>query len=224
MSLYLLIDLFSISVPLLVSFHPRLNLYKRWKYLFPAIFLAMVPYIIWDIYFTHEGIWGFNEQYLSGLYLFKLPIEEWLFFVCIPYACIFTHYALIQLNKSIGISDRSVKIITYLLLSIFSIILLLNIDRLYTAVDMVFGIVILGIVYHYHKNLLNTYFITFLLMLLPFFVVNGILTGSGIPEQIVWYNNAENMGLRLGTIPVEDTVYAFSLILLNLFLFEKLKR
>jgi lycopene cyclase domain-containing protein len=57
-------------------------------------------------------------------------------------------------------------------------------------------------------------------MLVPFFVVNGILTGSWIENQIVWYNNAENLGIRFGTIPVEDSVYAYSMILMNLLLFE----
>ena len=56
-------------------------------------------------------------------------------------------------------------------------------------------------------------------MLIPFFIVNGILTGTGIEGNIVWYNDAENLGIRLGTIPVEDSAYAFSMILLNLWLF-----
>jgi lycopene cyclase domain-containing protein len=50
-------------------------------------------------------------------------------------------------------------------------------------------------------------------MLIPFFIVNGILTGSFIDEPVVWYNNDENLGIRLFTIPVEDSVYAFTMIL-----------
>ena len=57
-------------------------------------------------------------------------------------------------------------------------------------------------------------------MLIPFFLVNGILTGSFIEEQVVWYNNSENLNLRVFTIPIEDTIYAFSLILTNLVLTE----
>jgi lycopene cyclase domain-containing protein len=61
-------------------------------------------------------------------------------------------------------------------------------------------------------------------MLIPFFIVNGILTGTGINEEVVWYNDEENLGIRLLTIPVEDIFYAFSLILLNLLLFKKFKQ
>tara|TARA_B100001027_G_C16264851_1_gene331422 strand:+ start:1047 stop:1253 length:207 start_codon:yes stop_codon:yes gene_type:complete len=57
-------------------------------------------------------------------------------------------------------------------------------------------------------------------ILLPFFIVNGILTGSWIENQIVWYDNLENLGIRMGTIPVEDTIYAYSMILMNLSLYE----
>jgi len=72
--------------------------------------------------------------------------------------------------------------------------------------------------------LLSSFYLTFLVMLIPFFIVNGILTGTGIENEVVWYNNDENLGIRMLTIPVEDSVFAFSLILLNLLLFKKLKQ
>ena len=59
--------------------------------------------------------------------------------------------------------------------------------------------------------------------LIPFFIVNGILTGTGINGEVVWYNNAENLGIRLGTIPVEDSLYSLSLMLMNISIFEWLK-
>ena len=218
-SLYLLLDLLSLSVPFLVSFHPRLRLYREWPALFAAIFLAMIPYIIWDVYFTVHGYWGFNPTYLTGHYLFSLPLEEWLFFICIPYACVFTHLSLLEINPGLGLPVLLTRRITFLLLGVFVLVGILNWDRAYTVVDMIFGIVILSVVQWRRPEMLSSFFLTFLVMLIPFFVVNGILTGTGIEGNIVWYNDQENLGVRLGTIPVEDSVYAFSMILLNLFLF-----
>ena len=58
------------------------------------------------------------------------------------------------------------------------------------------------------------------LLLIPFFIVNGVLTGSFIDAPIVWYNNTQNIGTRMFTIPVEDVFYGMGLILLNILLTE----
>ncbi len=216
-------DLLSLSVPFLVSFHPRLRLYREWPALFATIFLAMIPYIIWDVYFTVKGYWGFNPTYLTGHYLFSLPLEEWLFFICIPYACVFTHLSLLEIKPGLGLSETSTRRISYLLLLIFALVGIFNWDRAYTAVDMTFGIIILSLVLWKRPELLSPFYLTFLVMLIPFFLVNGVLTGTGIEGNIVWYNDHENLGIRMGTIPVEDSVYAFSMILLNLYLFQELR-
>ena len=224
MSLYFWIDLLSISVPLLVSFHPRLPLYKEWRVLFLVLIVSLIPYIIWDVYFTVSGYWGFNEVYLSGISFLHLPIEEWLFFISIPYACVFTHFSLLELNPKIKLGENVTKYITYGLLLFFVILGGINYDKAYTLVDSAFAFVILLGVWRFNKGLLRSYYLTFLVMLIPFFIVNGILTGTGIEDQVVWYNDNENLGIRLGTIPVEDTIYAFSLILLNLFLFVRFRK
>ena len=64
--------------------------------------------------------------------------------------------------------------------------------------------------------------ISYLIMLIPFFIVNGILTGTGIENEVVWYNNNENLGIRLLTIPVEDFFYGMFLIGMNIMLYELL--
>lgn len=184
----------------------------------------MIPYIIWDIYFTNHQYWGFNPEYLSQIYILHLPVEEWLFFICIPYACVFTHEAILALNRKLVLNEKTTKIITFLLLAIFSLTLVFNFDKAYTAVDMIFGIIILLMAYIFNPRLLSSYYITFLVMVVPMFIVNGILTGTGIEGEVVWYNNDENLGIRLLTIPIEDFVYAFSLLLLNLLLFKKFKQ
>ena len=72
--------------------------------------------------------------------------------------------------------------------------------------------------------ILKTYFITFLIILIPFLLVNGILTGSFIEEPVVFYNDNENLGIRLGTIPVEDVGYAFTMLLMSLILMKIMDR
>tara|TARA_R110002050_G_scaffold204327_1_gene339598 strand:- start:86406 stop:87098 length:693 start_codon:yes stop_codon:yes gene_type:complete len=224
MSLYWIVNLLAISVPFLVSFHPRIQLHKKWSLLFSAIIISLIPFVLWDIWFTQSGFWGFNENYLSGHYLLDLPVEEWFFFIAIPYACIFTHYALTTLWHSVKISNQSVNIITVVLLVLMLVLAVMYHERMYTLVDMVFGIIVLVFAYVIDASLLRKFYLTFLVMLLPFFVVNGVLTGSGIEGEVVWYNNAQNIGFRIGTIPIEDIIYAFSLIILNLVLFQLLDR
>ena len=42
-------------------------------------------------------------------------------------------------------------------------------------------------------------------------------------HPLVWYNNAENLGVRFFTIPVKDLFYGFELVLGNVILFELIK-
>ena len=53
--------------------------------------------------------------------------------------------------------------------------------------------------------------------------MNGILTGTCLQHPVVWYNNAENLGMRFFTIPVEDLFYGFELVLGKVVLFELIK-
>lgn len=219
-SLYLWLNIGSLSIPFLYSFHPKLKLYKKWKYMFPSIVIMMLLFISWDIVFTANGYWGFNPDYLTGLYIVNLPIEEWMFFVCIPYACIFTHYALLHYFPNMQLSEKATQFITYFLIFVLLLLVILFYDRWYSLINFSYAIVLIGLMLAYKKALLQKFFLTFLVMLVPFFIVNGVLTGSFIEEQIVWYDNTQNMGIRMFTIPVEDSVYAFTMILTPLVLTE----
>ena len=195
--------------------------------MFIGTIISMFIFIPWDIFFTNAGIWGFNDDYFLGIKLYSLPIEEWLFFICIPYACVFTHYALLYYFPNLKLSTLHTKVISYLILATLIILVSFNFNKWYTLVNFTLAIVLIMIVLNKNINLLSHFFLTFLIMLVPFFVVNGILTGTFIENEVVWYNNFENLNIRLFTIPIEDTVYAFTLILLNLFimsLFETKKK
>ena len=214
--LYLVLNFGSLLIPFIFSFHPKLKFYKYWKAHFLGLMITMLVFIPWDVFFTIHGIWGFNEDYFIGIKILSLPIEEWLFFICIPYACVFTHYALINLIPNIGFHIKQTNIITYSLIVVFVLIALLHHDKWYTFVNFSYAAILLLMVKTCCSEILKPYYLTFLVMLIPFFIVNGILTGSLIENEVVWYNNSENLNFRLITIPIEDTVYAFTLILTNL--------
>ena len=56
---------------------------------------------------------------------------------------------------------------------------------------------------------LPLFFITYFVHLVPFFIVNSILTGTFTDKPIVWYNNTETLSVRIGTIPLEDFFMLF---------------
>lgn len=221
--LYLLLNILSFTVPFLFSFHPKLKFYKLWKYFFPATFIMMCFFIPWDIIFTQNGFWGFNEKYLSGIILANLPIEEWLFFICISYACLFTIYAFKNLLPNFSFSNKTTEIVYFSMQTVLVATLLYFYDRWYTAVNFGYAIVLLALVFNYKREILNAFFPIFIILLIPFFIVNGILTGSFITEEIVWYNDTENLGIRIGTVPIEDSIYAMSMLLTVYVLMEKFK-
>ena len=221
-SLYLWLNIGSIAVPLLYSFHPKLQLYKKFHWLLLSLMLTMGVFIPWDVIFTINGVWGFNSDYFLGFEIFSLPLEEWLFFICIPFACVFTHYALLLYFPNLKLNKVATKAISISLVLILFILALANYDKWYTLVNFSLAIPLTWLIYKYNPQLLQHFFLTFLFMLIPFFIVNGVLTGSWIDNQVVWYNDAENLGIRMGTIPVEDSIYAYSMILMNLYYFEYL--
>ncbi|NJN41421.1 MAG: lycopene cyclase domain-containing protein [Flammeovirgaceae bacterium] len=217
--LYLSIDLLAISIPLGFSFYPKAPFYKKWKFLLPSIIIPGLVFILWDIVFTDMGIWGFNPRYVSGIYLANLPIEELLFFICIPYACVFTYEALRFLLPRDFLGDHRNKI-TGTLIFILFITGTLSLGKWYTSVTFLSTAVFLLFTITTFNFFLGRFYFSFLVILVPFFIVNGVLTGSGIEDQVVWYNNEENLGIRIGTIPIEDIFYGMLLLLMNVYLFE----
>ncbi|GAB1309590.1 hypothetical protein KH5_22730 [Urechidicola sp. KH5] len=225
MYLYLLLNLGSFIVPFIYSFEKkRMHYIKYWKAVFGSICITATIFLTWDAFFTIQGVWGFNEKYHLSLEIIGMPIEEWLFFICIPYASIFIHYVFQHFYPEIRLPVGLTKAITFMFSSLAIVLVWIYFDRKYTVVNFSFLFVLL--VYSIKRNIefLRVFYITFIFILIPFFLVNGILTGSFIEEQVVWYNDSENMGIRLGTIPIEDIGYAFSMLYMSILLFEYFKK
>lgn len=218
---YLLIDLGCIIIPLLFSFYKKYPFFKDWKFFIPANLIVSLLFIIWDAIFVDMGVWGFNEIYLTGINIYNLPIEEILFFICIPYACTFLFFAIKHLINKNPFNNFHLKISISLFLMFF-FIASFNYHRLYTFSTFILSAIFLAFCIHKKYNL--SYIYLSYIFIIPFFLIsNGILTGSFIEDQIVWYNNEENLNFRIFTVPIEDFNYAFLLIALNIVVYEYLK-
>lgn len=222
---YIALDVFSFLIPFLFSFERKWMYFIRfWKPYFSAILVVGLFFIVWDIYFAYENVWGFNDAYLLGIRWFKLPLEEWLFFILIPYSSNFIHYSLRYFFPNAGLGKLVTRLIS-ILLFVFSFgVFLLHSDRIYTAASFgLFSILmLLQIIYQWKEA--RSFYLSFLVIYLPFFLVNSALTGSYSEHPVVYYNNSENLGIRIGTMPLEDSFYCFSLLYSSVLLFEYLKR
>lgn len=222
--LYLGLNLVTISIPFWRSFEKKyIDYIGKWGPLFKAIAITGAFFIIWDVIFTNQGVWGFNPNYLIGLDIVNLPLEEWLFFITIPYACLFIY----EVEKRFVKKDFFAPLarpFTLLLGLTLLVSALVNFEKAYTFWNFLFcGSFLLLHYFVIKPNYLGRFYVSYAIGLLGFFFVNGILTGTGIEEQVVWYNNDENLGVRMGTIPVEDTFYGLLLILMNVTFFEYFK-
>jgi lycopene cyclase domain-containing protein len=107
---------------------------------------------------------------------------------------------------------------------ILAIFALLNLGKHYTYVTFITLAFVLFLLSISKADYLGRFFVAYIIILIPFLLVNGILTGSWISEPVVWYNDNFNLDLRILTIPLEDVFYGMLLILSNVALYEYLQK
>jgi lycopene cyclase domain-containing protein len=216
---YLLINVLTIFFPVVLSFDKRVAFYKSWKFIWPGMAITGLLFLFWDVLFTVHGVWSFNNKYITGIKFFELPIEEILFFLTVPFACIFIYCCLNYYIKW-SLSNDVARSISGLLAIASAFILLDNFNKLYTVVTFsLLAIVLLVLLFVIKADWLNRFYLAYLVSLIPFYIVNGLLTA--IP--VVLYNNDQNLGIRIWTIPFEDHFYSMALLLMNIAFFEYFK-
>ncbi|MBD3246240.1 MAG: lycopene cyclase domain-containing protein [Candidatus Omnitrophica bacterium] len=223
---YLLINFFTVLIPLALSFEPRVRYWKKWRYLFPALGTVGAVFIVWDAYFVQRGVWGFTPSYLLGVRFFKLPLEELLFFVCIPFSCVFIYEVIRYFDKK-SFWARPFRPLCGAGAAAAFVLAVFNPGKIYTLVTFLCLSGVLFYRWRHPRNYMGRFFFMYLISLIPFFAVNGLLTG-GIAvidsRPVVWYSGAENLGIRIGTIPLEDFFYSMLLLLCNVSVYEYLRK
>lgn len=211
--------LFTLAGPLLLSFDKRVSYYKKWKFLPFPLLITTVYFVIWDSYFTKHHVWNFSDTYTLGYKILLLPVEEWLFFIFVPFACLFIYECANYYIKEDFLKKYAYRINAGILI-IISITAILNIHKTYTAFNFISAAVLMAYVQFISKpHWLGRFYIGYFISLIPFFIINGVLTYL----PVVTYNNAENLGIRLFTIPIEDTIYCLLLLLMNVIMYEWVK-
>lgn len=216
---YLLINLLVILFPLIFSFEKSIYHIKNISIVIKAISYVGIPFLIWDEIFTRLNIWNFNSSKIIGIKFLSLPLEEVLFFICIPYSIIFIYEIINHHYKHLSIKISW----NYLLYSGFllSLVSLFVYEKTYSAIVILLTGIFISFVSFNKHNLFQkmSFWITIIISFLGFLIINYFLTS--IP--VVIYNESKIIGLRIITIPIEDFFYNFLLLGLNLYFYDIIK-
>lgn len=224
MSVYGWVILATITGPFCLSFDKKVHFYTYWRALLPALLSVGIAFLVWDEYFAQKGIWGFTPEYLVGIYIGKLPIEEVCFFLVVPYSCVFIHEVLKAYFPKVNLKKFAHFFafgFTFAGL-LFGIIYL---ENWYTAsASILSALLTIGLYFVNKVEWYSSFVFTFMVAIIPFLIVNGILTGSFTDAPVVWYNENHIIGLRIFTIPFEDLFYNYAMLLPLIAIFEYLKK
>ncbi|MFQ3619770.1 MAG: lycopene cyclase domain-containing protein [Spirochaetales bacterium] len=216
MNFYLWLNLISVALPFIFTFHPKIQFYREWKAVFPAIFITAIVYIFWDVLVTLRGDWSFNPEYAGHGVFWGLPVGEVLFFFCIPYACLFLYHGL-----KLPFKERMLPIPLILFKGVaigcFVVAFALYYKD-YTLLAFLSCGLFLLITVKVKPDLLlssSTWWF-YLASYIGFVGVNGVLTAL----PVVLYAPKAIIGIRVFTIPLEDFFYNFSFLGFNLLLYQ----
>lgn len=223
---YLTIDFLIIIFPLLFSFKWKFKYYKYFKPLAASFLIVGLSYILWDIIVTARGDWWFEEEFLIGIEILGLPIEEILFFIVVPFACIFIYE-----NLDYFVKDKKIvfnKWFYLILALIFIIIGVIYRSQDYTILAMFSCALFFILASTLYPEILKSrnFWFYIILSFIPFIIFNYLLTSLVIvsynPDAI--WGGFEAWNGRFFTIPFEDFFYNFSMLSFYLLVYLYFKR
>lgn len=209
-----------VAVPLIFSFEKQVRYYYKLKYLFPAMLFTGAIFIIWDLRFEERAIWRFNSDFVTSINILNLPIEEWLYFLAVPYLGVFI-FEFIK-HRFLKFERPNLFLaISLILLVLFGILAYFTRQKLYPF--FTFFLLSIYLAYTIFRNRFKKHYTKFYLayfvMLVPFILISVVLTALPIIE----YNPDHILGIRLFSIPVENFASLFLLLLMNITIYEYLK-
>ena len=224
MSFYLYLNLAIIAFPLIFSFERRIKFYAKIKPLLISLLLVGIFFVAWDSFATSRGHWSFNPAYVNDTKLFGLPLEEILFFVTVPYSCLFVFVSInhfIEDKKLFKNKKRVRSAIGCLIIA--SGFIFFSKEYTFLAILSVGLTVLFSSLVNSNIFSSKTYWIYIILTLILFLIFNYILTST----PVVQYSTNAITGFRITTIPIEDFLFNYSMLtnylIVFLFAVKKLK-
>ena len=92
------------------------------------------------------------------------------------------------------------------------LLFMMNYNKLYSVPTFIFSTLTGLIVLKQPSFRISGIWRIFIIVIIPFFIINGVLTEAFTEQPVVWYNENEFMGIRIVTIPLEDIFYNYTLI------------
>ena len=216
---YLIFNAVVISGPAFFGSQKCCYIWDRWKQILIAVAIPAIPFLLWDALVTGAH-WNFNPEYVSRIKIINLPIEEILFFITVPFACLFTWEMIIRRAKEKQIDTHWLRLLLYL--SLPAGIYFFSIGKQYTGLTLSF-LFLANLVDQFLKTnlLFDRRFYFYLLLIVIFTLIfNGYLTW----RPVVTYGVDYQLDFRIITIPVEDFFYGISLLWMNTSLYKSLLR
>lgn len=216
---YVLVNLAVIIGPLVLSFDRKVGFYRHWGSLGVSLGVVSCAYIVWDVLATRAGHWSFDPEFAGSMRLVGLPVGEILFFIAVPYACIFT-YAVVRVyfKERLSLRTLSVRAALFSVAAVTVVLAVLTREQGYTALALASVAAMLVVTAAFDPAMWSSvhtllcFFFSFVL----FLVANGVLTAL----PIVQYNPEAIWGVRIYTIPLEDFFYNLGLLGFYLFFYR----
>jgi lycopene cyclase domain-containing protein len=217
---YLWINLAIIFGPLCLTPNPRVAFYRNFRALAIAILIVSSVYVGWDIVVTAWGEWSFNQRYVSGVKIVNLPLEEILFFITVPYSCLFIYEAILTTSKKAVFKMPLEAVVTAIVMLATGSMFYSS--QGYTSKALGSCAIFLLVALRVDRPLLESrqYWLWMGICLVPFLIVNTVLTAL----PVVQYNPSAIWGSRFITIPLEDFFYNYSMLSFYLLVYRLAKR
>ncbi len=214
---YIFFNVLVLAGPLLFSFDRKLRFVKRWRSAVIAILSVMPAFIVWDWLVTGRH-WWFNPVYTAGTLIGPLPLGEWLFFLTVPFASLFV-WEVLRHYHPLGAEPQPIYHPLWLALFALPVVWALQSGKEYTALvlfaftataflDLTMGGKVLA-----RRNTVAYAILLAGLMLL----FNGYLTA----RPVVLYEARYQVDVRIWSIPIEDFLYGYTLLLGCTSVYEK---